>query len=89
MKEAIESRTIADIQGRKNSTRAMNTVHASGTLNVPEPAQEEAAATAGASDRIKLFLILFYDLCRCICALGLGVCRALVQRLGETLNNRT
>jgi hypothetical protein len=83
----------------------MKIVHESGTINVPtspkligdddehlrewQEQQTASIATASASDRMKLFLILFYDLCRYSCVLGIGACRVLIQHLFNPFNNRS
>jgi hypothetical protein len=96
MKEARDPDVLnGDIHGHVERRIQVKAIHASGTFNVPvlttEPKQsrEEAAATASASDRIKLFLILFYDLCRHICVLGIRASRVLIQRLVKTFDNRS
>jgi len=82
----------------------MKVVHESGAMSIPtspkaigdddEPLREVqelrtgSPATAGASDRMKLFLILFYDLSRYFFAVCVGAGRVLVQRLIKTFDNR-
>jgi hypothetical protein len=99
---AFASTTHGDIHGRGDRRSEMKVVHESVTMNVPtspKASEDEllrefpelrtgSAATASAADRMKLFLILFYDLCRYFFTLCFGAGRVRIQRLVDTFDNR-
>ena len=101
---AFASTTNGDIHGRGDRRSEMKVVHESGAMSIStspktlgdddEPLRELQelrtgnAATARVHDRMKLFLILFYDLCRYLFIVCINIGRVLFQRLIKTFDDR-